>query len=192
MKLYIDGCSLTYGQGLPRNKCLGYLFESIGGYQVTDYSRPGKSNTLISVDTYKNYKDYDVFVLGFTFSERFGIRYQNNNLDFFPGFHHRGFSFDNQELDLAHSEIYKYFYTVFGRPYCDDLSDMLVDGLISFLQRQSKTVIAFSWQERSTQTKLIYPYIGSKDRLEDGHLNEQGTMKLYNILQQTQDTLNDE
>lgn len=187
MKLYIDGCSLTYGQGLPRDKSLGHLFESNGKYQVKDFSRSGKSNALIAVDTYENYKDYDVFVLGFTFSERFGIKYQNNNLDFFPGFHKRGLALDNQELDLAHSEIYKYFYTVFERPYCDNLSDMLVDGLISFLQSQLKIVIAFSWQQRSTQAKLIYPYIGPTDRLSDGHLNEHGTMKLYNLLQQTQD-----
>jgi hypothetical protein len=187
MKLYIDGCSLTHGQGLPRDKSLGHLFESIGKYQVTDFSRPGKSNTLISVDTYENYKNYDVFVLGFTFSERFGIKYQNNNLDFFPGFHKGGLALDSQDLDLAHIEVYKYFYTVFDRPYCDNFSDMLVDGLVSFLQSQSKTVIAFSWQPRSTQAKLIYPYIGPADRLLDGHLNEQGTMKLYNLLQLTQD-----
>jgi hypothetical protein len=64
---------------------------------------------------------------------------------------------------------------------------MLVDGLVSFLQSQSKTVIAFSWQQRSTQAELIYPYIGPADRLLDGHLNEHGTMKLYNLLQLTQD-----
>lgn len=188
MKLYIDGCSLTYGQGLPRDKSLGHLFKEIGGYQVKDNSRSGKSNILMSVDTYENYKDYDVFVLGFTFAERFGIKYHNNNLVFFPGFHNCGLDIDHHDLDQAHIEASKYFYTIFGRPYCDNLSDMLVDGLISFLQSQSKTVIAFSWQQRSTNVALMYPYIGPKDRLLDGHLNEQGTMKLYNLLQQSQDT----
>ena len=67
-----------------------------------------KDTIIKKLNIKENYKDYDVFVLGFTFSERFGIKYQNNNLDFYPGFH--GLAFDNQELELAHSEIYKYFY----------------------------------------------------------------------------------
>ena len=63
MRLYIDGCSLTYGQGLPRDQSLGHLFTTQGGYEVFDASRPGKSNTAICMDTHKYFKDYDVFVL---------------------------------------------------------------------------------------------------------------------------------
>jgi hypothetical protein len=183
MKLYLDGCSLTYGQGLERDKNLGYLFEKRGHYQVTDKSRPGKSNLLIATDTYEQYCDYDVFVLGFTFAERFGIKYHNDNLDFFPGFHGQGLDLSTKDLDDAHIQLHKYFYTVFENPFCDNLSNMLIDGLVSFLIKQGKTVIPFSWQTRNTKNKLFYPYIMPADRLSDGHLNEAGVLKLYDLLQ---------
>jgi hypothetical protein len=183
MKLYLDGCSLTYGQGLERDKSLGHLYKTRGLYQVTDNSRPRKSNLLIAVDTYENYREHDVFVLGFTFSERFGIKYHNDNLDFFAGFHGQGLELSSKSLDNTHCELHKYFYTVFGNPFCNNLSDMLVDSLVSFLISQGKTVVPFSWQQRATNVEILYPYIMPADRLEDGHLNESGTIKLFDILQ---------
>jgi hypothetical protein len=183
MKLYLDGCSLTYGQGLGRDKSLGYLFEKRGLYQVTDNSRPRKSNLLIATDTYENWRDYDVFVLGFTFAERFGIKYHNDNLDFFAGFHGHGLDLSTQDLDDTHTELHKYFYTVFEQPFCNNLSDMLIDSLVSFLKSQGKIVIPFSWQTRNTKTELFYPYIMPSNRLNDGHLNEEGVIKLYDLLQ---------
>jgi len=60
---------------------------------------------------------------------------------------------------------------------------MLIDSLVSFLTSQGKIVIPFSWQTRNTKTKLFYPYIMPADRLNDGHLNEVGVLKLYNLLQ---------
>lgn len=53
-RLYLDGCSLTYGQGLARQHSLGALFENVGGYSVCDNSRPGKSNIAMVLDTYQN------------------------------------------------------------------------------------------------------------------------------------------
>lgn len=182
-KLYLDGCSLTYGQGLPREQSLGLLFKTIGEYDVLDNSRPGKSNIAVAIDTYKNFKDYDVFVLGFTFSGRFGLKYKDQNLDFFPGFHNNGLNLEPHDLDIAHTEVYKYFYTVFESPYCDDLSDMIVDTLISFLISQNKKVIGFSWESRQVQAHIEYPYIGPNQRLTDGHLNSAGTIQLFNFLQ---------
>ena len=182
-KLYIDGCSLVYGDGLPRDKSLGYLFKTVGGYNVLDLSRSGKSNLAIAFDTYQNYKDFDVFVLGFTFSSRFYIKYNNQNLDFYLREKESGFGLDDAALDDAQVSIYKHFYTVFGQPYCDELSDMLIDGLISFLRSQGKKVIAFSWQHRSVNSTMLYPYIPSSKRLADGHLNEEGMLELYHYLQ---------
>lgn len=187
-RLYLDGCSLTYGQGLPRDKSLGNLFSTVGGYNVKDQSRPGKSNLAIATDAYKHWQDYDTFVLGFTFSSRFGIKYQDENLDFFAGFHGQGLALNNhntsaQQISDAYMKIYKYFMTVFGPPYCDDLSNMIADSLISFLISQNKKVLAFSWESRSIQNKIHYPYLGPELRLEDGHLNEKGTYFLFDYLQ---------
>ena len=182
-QLYLDGCSLTYGQGLDRKDSLGALFNTRGEYQVLDYSRPGKSNMSIVFDTYQHFQDYDTFVLGFTYSARFGLRYKDQNLDFFPGFHGNGLGLDSETLDIAHTEIYKYFYSVFGSPYCDDLSDMLIDTLISFLLSQNKKVVGFSWENQKTINHLEYPYIGPVGRLDDGHLNAKGTEQLFDFLQ---------
>ena len=139
-RLYLDGCSFTYGKGLERNQSLGSLFTTLGGYNVGDKSRPGKSNIAIAFDTYQNYKNFDTFVLGFTFADRFGIQYQNQDLDFFPGFHGQGLDLNNDQLDIAHKEVYKYFYSVYGPPYSDNLSNMLIDTLVSFLISMDKKV----------------------------------------------------
>lgn len=182
-RLYLDGCSFTYGQGLPREQSLSSLFKHVGGYDILDNSRPGKSNIAIAFDTYKNFKDYDLFVLGFTFSGRFGSKYKDQNLDFFPGFHGNGLNLEPHDLNVAHTEFYKYFYTVFESPYCDDLSNMIIDTLISFLISQNKKVVGFSWESRQVQAQIEYPYIGPNLRLADGHLNADGTLQLYNFLQ---------
>ncbi len=182
-KLYLDGCSMTYGKGLERRESLGSLFRDIGGYRVYDQSRPAKSNAAIAVDTYNHYSDYDVFVLGFTYSSRFGLGYQDQNINFYSGFHGKGLGLEPQELDLASTEVHKYFYTVFAPPWSEQFSDMLIDGLISFLIRQNKTVLSFSWELRSTSNKLLYPYIGPRHRLPDGHLNAEGMHVLFNYLQ---------
>lgn len=181
-RLYIDGCSFTYGQGLPREQSLGALFHTRGQYQVTDHSRPGKSNLAIAFDTYANAAEHDVFVLGFTYSARFGIQYQDQNIDFYPGWSGRGFDLDNQDLDLAQREVYRFFYTVFDRPYCDQLSDMLIDGVGHFLQSQGKTVVVFSWERRNTKMPVLYPYIPPQLRLADGHLNVEGVLKMYDYI----------
>ena len=182
-KLYLDGCSLTYGQGLERKDSLGNQFDTHGNYQVRDNSRPAKSNIAIVFDTYQNFREYDTFVLGFTYSARFGLKYNNQNLDFFPGFHGLGLALEPDTLDIAHTEMYKYFYSVFGTPYSEDLSNMLIDTLISFLILHNKKVVGFSWEKRKTVCHLEYPYIGPSGRLGDGHLNAIGTIQLFNFLQ---------
>jgi len=182
-KLYLDGCSLTYGHGIPREHSLGNLFKVEGSYTVMDKSRPGKSNISIAVDTYRHHKEFDTLVLGFTYSARFGLEWENQNIDFYPGFHQTGFDINPESLDDSTLQIYKYFYSVFGPPYSNNLSDMLVDMLIVFLESQGKKVLPFAWEKRNIQKKLFYPYIQPDLRLSDGHLNIAGTRHLFNLLQ---------
>lgn len=182
-RLYLDGCSLTYGQGLKRQDSLGSLFNTRGGYEVIDNSRQGKSNMSIAFDAYQNFQNADIFVLGFTYSSRFGLKYNDQNLDFFTGFHGKGLSLEPETLDIAHTEMYKYFYSVFGPPYSENLSDMLIDTSISFLNSCNKKVFGFSWENRKTVCQLEYPMIGPTGRLDDGHLNVKGTEQLFNFLQ---------
>ena len=181
--LYLDGCSFTYGYGLPREQSLGRLFSDRGGYTVTDMSRSGKSNISIALDAYRHVDDCDVFVLGFTYASRFGLEYDSQNLDFFTGFHGKGLAV-SENLNEEFLKVYKYFYLTFAPPYSDQLSDMLIDYTISFLKSKGKQVFAFSWEHRDTSTSLYYPYHGEEDRLDDGHLNKKGTLKLYNYIQE--------
>lgn len=179
--LYLDGCSYTYGQGLPREQSLGNLFNIHGAYTVFDNSRPGKSNLAIAMDAYQHWQDYDLFVLGFTYSSRFYIKYEDQNLDFFVN--RISSNYEPAALNDAFLEVQKYFYTVFNTPYCDELSDMLIDGIISFLIANNKKVIPFSWEQRNTINTIYRPFIGPNNRLPDGHLDKQGTMALYCYLQ---------
>ena len=166
-RLYLDGCSMTYGHGLPRHQSLGHLFSTLGAYQVLDKSFPGKSNMSIVFDTYQHRNDFDVFVLGFTFAERFGMKYQDQELKFFPGFRSDGFGLEPMNLDLAHLEVQKYFFTVFEEPYCSQLSDMLIDNIVTLLADRKRLVLPFTWQVRNTDAKLNQFYFGPADRLSD-------------------------
>lgn len=183
MRLYLDGCSYTYGAGLPREQSLGHLFRSRGGYHVLDNSSPGKSNMAIAFDAYHHRNEFDIFVLGFTFAARFGLKNRGQDLKFFPGHTAQGFGLDSLDMDRAHLEVQKYFFTVFEEPYCNQLSDHLVDTVCHFLDSKGGTVVAFTWQTRDTEYKLYEPYFGPKDRLADGHLNAAGTEKLFDYLQ---------
>jgi len=182
MKVYVDGCSLVYGQGLPRSQSLSGLFQSLGGYEVLDKSSPGKSNMAICFDSYQHRQGFDIMVLGFTYSNRFGIKYRDQDLKFFAGHSGNGFGLQPQDLDLAHSHVQKYFYTVYGAPYCDQLSDMLIDTTVDFL-RSTNTVLAVSWEQRNTTADLYYPYVPPQNRLPDGHLNQRGMNQLFHDLQ---------
>lgn len=183
MRLYLDGCSLTYGDGLSRTQNLGYLFSTIGGYEVLDKSLPGKSNMGIAFDAYQHRDEFDIFVLGFTFSERFGIKRKGQDLKFFPGSRIDGFGLEPANLDIAHMEVQKYFFTVFEEPFSSELSDMLVDTIISHLLCKGRKVLPFTWQARKTDAVLHHFYFGPKDRLPDGHLTAISTKKLFDNLQ---------
>lgn len=182
MKLYLDGCSLTYGQGLDRQHSLGSLFEQVGGYEVLDRSRPGKSNMAIAMDSYQYRDAADVFVIGMTFSGRFGLQYKDQQLNFFPGFKNNSFGLEPMSLDQAHIEVQKYFFTVFDRCYYDCLSDMLLDSIANFLPK-NKRIIIFSWETRTADTPVHYPFVPPTERFDDGHLNATGTRRLYDFLQ---------
>lgn len=185
MKLYLDGCSFTYGEGLPRHQSLGHLFKDSGGYDVIDCSRNGKSNMAISMDAYKHARDADIIVLGFTFSGRFYIEYQQQHIDFQPIRYQLPLidNMNSQELGDAYLDFHKYFYTLYQPPFCDNYSDFLIDTTCGYFEAQNRTVLAFSWEARKTKQPLLYPYIGPKMRLSDGHLNAQGTQYLYDLLQ---------
>ena len=183
-KLYLDGCSFTYGLNLPPEHTLAHLFSVDGGYKVTNGSRNGKSNLAIAMDAYKNSQDHDVVVLGFTYSGRFHIKYDDYNVDFQPSKYELPITGPvSEEINQTYSEFHKYFYSLYQRPFCDDLSDFLIDSVASYILSQGKRLLIFSWEKRNTQTQILYPYVPPRFRLPCGHFDEPGTKHLYHVLQ---------
>lgn len=184
-RLYLDGCSYTYGLGLDSKHTLGHLFQYQGEYIVTNKSRPGKSNLAIAIDAYSNFKNCDTIVLGFTYASRFYLKSHNHDIDFLISRKEIDIvdSVNGEQLEMTYKEFHKYFFTLFESPFDNNLSDMIIDSIISHMCAQGKKVVCFSWEQRTTTNKLLYPFISTKMRLPDGHLNEDGTKYLYNMLQ---------
>jgi len=184
-RLYLDGCSYTYGLGLATNHTLGYLLQHQGEYIVTNKSRPGKSNLAIAIDTYNNFKNHDTIVLGFTYASRFYLKAYDHDIDFSATRQEIEINDlkNGHQLEIAYKEFHKYFFTLFESPFDGNLSDMIIDSVISHMRSQGKTVVCFSWERRTTTNELLYPFIPIKMRLPDGHLNEDGTRYLFDVLQ---------
>lgn len=188
MRVYVDGCSLTYGQGLPREKSIGALFKTIGLHEtVQDMSRPAKSNSAICYDTWNNKNSFDVYILGFTFSNRSFIKFRDINLDF----HNlSNFRIDYQQyydsmIEKNCTLLHKQLYTLYDSEFYAKQSDILVDSIICKLLSLDKIVVAFSWEKRNIDYDILYPIYGPEYRLstEDHHLNENGMHHLFDTLQ---------
>ena len=187
MRVYVDGCSLTYGQGLPREYSLAQLFKSQGLYpDVRDKSRPGKSNIGIFYDTLENKNNFDMYILGFTFDNRTHLKFRDQDIDFHLS---RNFAFDYQGewdsiLEDEFVELNRAYYNLYDSNYYRKLNDFLVDSLVTKLRSLNKIVIPFSWQPRSTDFDIFYPLYGKEYWISesDHHLNKQGMMHLYHAI----------
>lgn len=188
MKIYIDGCSLTYGQGIPRDKSIGSLFKTVGLHEIVlDSSRPGKSNLAIAFDTWNSRNDFDVFVLGFTYSNRSYLKFRDLNLDFHSvskfGINYQG-HYDSI-IEKNCTDLHKQLYTLYDSNFYARQNDIIADTIISKLKTLKKIVVAFSWEKRNTDYNILYPVYGSEFRISksDHHLNVDGTRHLFNVLQ---------
>jgi hypothetical protein len=169
--------------GLDEKEKLDHLFKT-SGYNVLNFSRLGKSNIAIAQDTYNNSNNADVFVLGFTFAERFHFKYNLYDINLLPS--NITWPTDSEQVQGTEIEnilqsLHKNFYLLFDSNHWGNLSDMLVDNTINNLKFKNKKVFAFSWQSRQTQNKVLCPVI--PNRFPDGHLNNIGTKKLFDIIQ---------
>lgn len=187
MKIYLDGCSLTYGQGLPRDKSIGQLLVNIGHHQVSDKSRPAKSNHAIIADTWNNRNNYDIYFLGFTYSNRYHIKFRNLDIDLYPSninsIEYQ--KYNDSIIEDAVSMIHKGSYTLYDEMFYNQQSDILVDMIISKLKSLNKIVIPYSWEKRNIDSDIFYPVYTQEFRISntDPHLNEKGTKHLFDTLQ---------
>jgi hypothetical protein len=183
-RLYLDGCSYTYGLNLDPKHTLGTLFSN-GGYQVTNASRPGKSNLAIAMDVQNQIKNHDIIIVGWSYSMRFYLKYDDYDIDFL---HTR------PELELPHlrdtklladtyNNFHKYFYSLYQESFADQLSDMLVTNARNACCVANKKMLTFSWEKRNVDFDIYYPFTPPEHRLPCGHLNEPGTKNLHQNLQ---------
>jgi hypothetical protein len=179
--LYLDGCSYTFGQGLDTSERLEHLF-TVAGYTVINKSRSGKSNMAICLDTYNHADMADVLVLGFTYSSRYYLSFEQRDIDLVVNRYNLD-SGENSELEDEYVNLHKSFYTLFDQNHWNNLSDMLIDNTINSLSLKNKKLFAFTWESRQTKQKLYHPLFVRTQRLPDGHLNAVGTKKLFDVIQ---------
>ena len=184
-KLYVDGCSFVYGEGLSRDYALGNLLHA-----DLDLSSPGKSNIAMCEDLYNHINQYDTFIIGFTFSSRYSFcnkLFERKNLC--VGVLAPNLGSEKDEKDY---EILRDLYIKFSDPDVLDLrTDFYIDSVINLLESHNKKYVLFSWEHRKMkQHKKKVLYIGSmftiEEKLSDGHLNELGMKKLVKILTKNQ------
>ena len=77
------------------------------------------------MDAYANCENYDIFLLGFTFSGRFYLKHQGQNIDFQPVFWEPcyGEKPNAEFFEQEYKEFHRHFYSLYHRPFCDQLSD---------------------------------------------------------------------
>jgi hypothetical protein len=152
-----------------------------------DKSRPAKSNQAIIADTWNNRNNYDVYFLGFTYSDRYHIKFRNLDIDMHPS---KIINIDYQKyndaiIEDAVSMIHKGSYALYDRMFYSQQSDALVDMIISKLNSLNKIVIPYSWEKRTIDSEVFYPVYTKEFHISktDSHLNEKGTMHLFDTLQ---------
>ena len=181
--LYLDGCSFTYGLNLHHTETLKHLFIE-SGYDVINLSRPGKSNLAIGIDAFNNAMSHDIVVIGWTFASRFYLKYLDQHIDLLPTRPQLEIlsQIDADAIESSYSELHKHFYSFHDTDYFNNLSDMLITQTYCQLAAQGKKIVFFSWEKRKFEN-MYYPHVQADHRLSCGHLNANGTTRLYNTLQ---------
>jgi len=182
-KILLDGCSLTYGLGLPADQTLEHHFLQCG-YEVMNLSRPGKSNHSIALDIYNNIDYADILVVGWTFSARWHVRYRQQDIDLLPTREHLELphALDSEGVEKSYQELHKALYSLFDSTHWDQTSNMLVDNTAALAAQRMKKIVFFSFESRSTQCAIYRPHVMSSHRLPCGHLNQAGTINLFEKL----------
>lgn len=182
-RLLLDGCSFTYGLNLLRNQTLEQHFVE-SGYEVVNLSRPGKSNSAISLDLYNNIDSCDLLIVGWTFSSRWYLKYHEVDIDLLANREHVELphTLDSRLIEQSYQELHRSFYSLFDVTYWNQQSDMLIDNTAALAAQRGKQAVFFSWETRNVACDIYYPHVISSHRLPCGHLNADGTTNLYNTL----------
>ena len=185
MNIYVDGCSYTYGYGLDRRFSLANLLSA----DSIDKSYAGKSNYSIALDLYESNLTSDLYVIGWTYSDRTEFNFNNKIIQ--TNASRTKIRLDDLEnaeyFEKEYHELQSRFYRYSSRQ--NVLSDFFIDSVASILTEKNKKFIFFSWEQRNCKTQILYPEIVDDYRQQDiagwetiGHLTEDGMRYLANII----------
>jgi hypothetical protein len=182
-RILLDGCSFTYGLNLHKEQTLAQHFIE-SGYEVINQSRPGKSNQAIALDLYNYIHNYDIAVVGWTFSSRWYLKYHTQDIDLLATRMQieLPYTFNSESIEQSYQELHRSLYSLYDSAYWNQLSDQLVDSSAAWIKQHNKKIVFFSWESRSVSCAVYYPHVMAAHRLPCGHLNPNGTRKLYNEL----------
>jgi hypothetical protein len=145
-----------------------------------DLSRPGKSNTAMAIDLYKNINNFDTYVIGLTYpirytfynnKEPFDLQPSKDNLDRLVG-HPMG-----DFIESTYPQFYKVLWSITDENEMQVLSEFYLNSIISLLKSHNKQYLIYSWTTLNCNDNNYFvpsiPY-GSGYWLPDKHLNGVG------------------
>ena len=192
VKIQINGGSLFLNdkqtQHLPLEKFLP-------NFAIEHVSVPAKSIHSVVIDVYNNLQKFDIFVLNFTFSDRFNLWLDDYRLEMslgrkvdrmlpLPKFKDNA-DFLEAKIQEFKDNYYKYFANM---EYNIEYSKMLIDSCISILDQHNKKYILSNsekfrnllseknqyWINDPKQsiysTELLKKHVDNNGHLDDDHL----------------------
>jgi len=173
------------------------LEQNLKEAQVEHFSVPAKSNQSIVMDVYKNIDKFDIFVLNFTYADRFPLWIDDHQIEMSAGRIISGMlplpkfvknaNFLEDNIEKFKKMYYQYFCNM---DYNSMFTNMLVDSCIALLKQHNKKFILSTceplnireseseyWYNKPTQS--IYDSKTWSKFLDDqGHLPEQDLYRL--------------
>jgi hypothetical protein len=186
-KIYVDGCSLTYGQGLDRKYSVGNLLNA-----DIDKSRPGKSNTAMVTEIYPDIDLYDIFIIGFTFPVRYTLYNDNMPIEIQPGKDLLNRLIDHpigEFIEKTYSQFFKVLWSLTNEEKLTTLTDFYINSLISLLKEKNKKYVIYSWGNAKCSDQCFFlPTIpmnlNYRISKSDSHLNIKGMIELVNQIKE--------
>jgi len=186
-KIYVDGCSLTYGQGLDRKYSVGSLLNA-----DIDKSRPGKSNSAMITEIYPDIDFYDVFVIGFTFSSRYTFYNDNMPIEIHPGKdcsdrligHPIG-----EFIEKTYPQFFKVLWSLTNEEKLTTLTNFYINSLISLLKEKNKKYVIYSWDNATCSDQCFFipnipKNLDHRISTSDAHLNKKGMIELVDQIKE--------
>ena len=186
-KIYVDGGSFTYGQGLDRQYSVGNLLNA-----DIDKSRPGKSNTAMVTEIYPDIDFYDIFIIGFTLPVRYTFYNDNIPIEIHPSkdFLDRLVGHPIGEfIEKTYPQFFKVLWSLTNEEKLTTLTNFYVNSLISLLKEKNKKYVIYSWGNAECSDQYFFiPNIPMDLNYRisnlDSHLNIKGMIELVNQIKE--------